>query len=715
MPSWWNERRFGLLFEPSVAAVAGWAPIGTDAAAYRALLGYSRRPDSVAPSPMVEVLAHHRDRWGHVDDFDDFVELLDFASFEPAAWAQLAVDAGAGYAATVARHHDGWRWWDARHATRTLTAASPHADIVTAFADACAARDVVVGAYYSTYDGLHADALLTDPGRSGTESSDADHADVDEAATDLIDLTTRHRPAFIVLDGRAELATLIAKRITKHIVEQAPDLVVSSTARDITGPFPYSVACNGTAPDEIAMLPWQLQRAVGSGHGFNRADGAAHHLDAPGIVALLTEVLAKGGHLLLGVAVTADGVVADSHAHALRRAGRWIERNRALVDRAHPWHTWGDADVRYLVVDDVVHAVDVTGRGRFDALHRGAGRVTAVHLDGAPVTFHQSDATLSVDGPPGGLVRRAAATGVTVAVYAVTLTADEEPVSLFPNSPTPPIELGPLIADARGGAVVQLGDGRYLVDGTIPDGVILRGLGPTRTRLVIAGDARVVIGAGARLEHVAIEPLGENPLAPARDVLELAGPGIVVLGCTIAGTVVVQGDDTAIRATRVTHIQSDGVDRLTIARSTARGTCGAGITIRGGGGHTIESCEVGGHDHAVRLVDTSGVVVRANDLAGRRRAIWLERTDASHVQANFVKRSGRGIDVDGGVGAVIDGNAVRDGDSGAVVHSGATATVVTGNTWERCRVGVLTWDAGEVTLHANEGIDLTDADHVTGP
>ena len=112
-PTWWSEQRFGLVVQNSIAAVPAWAPIGRDADRYRQYLG---EDDS---DGLVEVLAHHRDRWGHVDRFDDFVDLLTFEHFDAYEWAALAVEAGMTHVEVQARDHDGWCWWDAPGTDRT--------------------------------------------------------------------------------------------------------------------------------------------------------------------------------------------------------------------------------------------------------------------------------------------------------------------------------------------------------------------------------------------------------------------------------------------------------------------------------------------------------------------------------------------------------------------------------------------------------------------
>ena len=95
MPTWWSDRRFGLFVHVSAASVPAWAPLGESAEWYRSHLGNDVDDVWLHPRPLVEVLAHHRDRWGHVEHYDDFVPLLTFEHFDAEAWAALASEAGA--------------------------------------------------------------------------------------------------------------------------------------------------------------------------------------------------------------------------------------------------------------------------------------------------------------------------------------------------------------------------------------------------------------------------------------------------------------------------------------------------------------------------------------------------------------------------------------------------------------------------------------------
>jgi len=142
-----------------------------------------------------------------------------------------------------------------------------------------------------------------------------------------------------------------------------------------------------------------------------------------------------------------------------------------------------------------------------------------------------------------------------------------------------------------------------------------------------------------------------------------------------------------------------------------------GIDIEGGAGHLVESCEISDVLEAIRLTSTIGAIVRGNRVQARWWGVRTIDAEATEIAANAFTRTMRAVDVDGGALAEVTGNAISDGDSGCIVQRGAADTMVAGNRWERCRIGLLAWDAGDVRHYDNAAVDLTDPDHtvVIGP
>ncbi len=405
MPTWWDERRFGLFVHSNLATVPAWSPIGEYSDWYRSHLAEDVADVMLHPRPMVEVLAHHRDRWGHIERYDDFLPLLTYEDFDAEAWARLAVDAGAGYTIFVAKHHDGWSWWDAPNTDRTVLSGGPCRNVLAEYAAACERNDVVFGTYYSLLD--------WGDGRYPTD------AYVEEILhPHVIDLVERFGSG--VLWGDGHWGNGPDRWRTRELLERVwsinPDVVVNdrwwaaadavpSTSPDIVRTYEYE------APDDIVEGPWELCRGIGASFCHNRAERAEHHMSGFDIVALLTEVVAKGGHLLLNVGPAADGTIPQLQTGPLRAAGAWIHRHDRLVNRGRPWSVWGDEHVRYLDVDGALHAVDLDGKGRFARAGvrrppRRVGRVAGIDRrarrrnHGEPIRFHQDETGLHTRPAP---------------------------------------------------------------------------------------------------------------------------------------------------------------------------------------------------------------------------------------------------------------------------------------------------------------------------
>lgn len=698
-PPWWQRRRFGMMVHASLATVPGWAPIGADAAWYQAHIDPNVRDVLLRPSPLVETLAHHAARWAHVEEYAEFFPFLTFDGFDPDEWAGLARDAGMGYAVMVAKHHDGLCWWDAPGTDRTVLHDGPARNVLGEFAAACERTDLVFGTSYSLLD--WADERY--PGCGYVES--AVHPQV-------LDLVRRYGTKMLWGDGhwgasgdhwRSDELVAQARAIDPEIIVNdrwwAGDADVQTFEQRV--------------PDGIRTTPFEVRRGLGRGIGHNRAEPDELLLSAGDIVSLLTEVVAKGGHLLLCVAPDASGRIPDGHAERLRAAGGWVRRHADLIATGEPWHTWGDDDCRYIVADGTLHAIDVSGRGRFAALARRDGEVLSITtLDDARMLFEQDDRGVTLERGP----RRQSRLPV---VYKVELAAPPEaPVELFPGGAATSTELAPLLEGARPGAIVQLGDGSYVGPARIPDGVTVRGLGPHRTTIDGIESVAVVLGDRSRLEHCAVRGAGERIVWLPKIVVSVTGDDACVLGCHVEGHVGITGDRARVTSCRASGVVSTDAEAVTIARSTFHGMqWDCAIDLTGGTGHAVDGSEFRRVLQAIRLTRTIGTEIRSNEIHARWWGVQLIDTEGSNVFGNSIADTMRAVDVDGGTLARVTGNAVHDGDSGCLVQRGASDAEVMGNHWERCRVGLLAWDAGQVRHHDNATVDLLEPDGhlVVGP
>jgi nitrous oxidase accessory protein NosD len=196
----------------------------------------------------------------------------------------------------------------------------------------------------------------------------------------------------------------------------------------------------------------------------------------------------------------------------------------------------------------------------------------------------------------------------------------------------------------------------------------------------------------------------------------ITGGSAALVGCHCDGHVVVTANDVAVQAVTGIGIVGFG-ERTTIERCTLKGNrWDVGIELTGGSGHSIVQNEIVDHLCNIRLRDTSASVVSENRLEGRWWAVHLANCDHVAVIENNIQHSMRAVDVQSGNGSIVTGNWVADGDSGALVEFGATDTSVIDNHIERCRIGVLVWDAPTTRVGPNTYVDLHEEDPVViGP
>ncbi|HEY4332647.1 MAG TPA: alpha-L-fucosidase, partial [Ilumatobacteraceae bacterium] len=620
VPGWWNERRYGMLLHANIATVASFAPVGARADAYWSHLG-----GVGGATPMAEVLAHHRDRWAHVDHYDDFIPFLSFHRFDADEHLDLALAAGMRYLVHLAKHRDGWCWWDAPGTDRSATLQGPRRDVTAEVAAACRRAGVLFGTSYSVDD--WSDARCPSP------------AFIDEVVSpQVLDLVGRYSSQIMWTEaGSRSVLGPAATDLIERARALAAEGGTSIAVNDGWGSPADFATLRIAPPAEIRRDPWELCRGLGASSGYNRAELAEHLLSTGAVLDLLTEVIAKGGNLLLDIGLAVDGTISELQQRPLRQVGAWVADHDDVINASRPFDQWGDAQVRYVVVDDAVVAIDLAAGS--DVVLAGITpdryEVSAVEADDGGTLHweqHRGGITISrIDRSPAGLA----------GVYRLALRPAAEAIRLFDESSEPAIALQPLLDAARAGDIVQLRDARYEGPIDVPDGVTVRGLGWDRTRIeALAVGPEVVsvrLGAGARIEHIDIA---------AGHVL-VAGAGAAIAGCRCRAPIDVRADDAAVLSVIGPGATATRVDRLSIERCAFKGDgTSTGIAIDGGVGHRIVRNEVVDHACDISLIDAGTSLVAENRLEARHGAIDLARCDDIEVVDNTVHRSMRAVHVE---------------------------------------------------------------------
>jgi alpha-L-fucosidase len=87
-----------------------------------------------------------------VEQYHSSAATFDPQSWDPAALARLAREAGMGYVVLTAKHHSGYAMWHTRCSDFSVEHSPYGRDIVAGFVDAVRAEGLRVGLYFSLSD-----------------------------------------------------------------------------------------------------------------------------------------------------------------------------------------------------------------------------------------------------------------------------------------------------------------------------------------------------------------------------------------------------------------------------------------------------------------------------------------------------------------------------------------------------------------------------------
>ncbi len=278
--------------------------------------------------------------------------------FDPEAWADAAAEAGMRYVVVTAKHHEGFCLWDSALTDFKAPNTPAGRDLLRPVLDAFRDRGIRTGLYYSLIDWHHPDftvdifhplrddpdALAANAERNWENYRAYLHGQVRELLTDYgridllfadfsYDTDVDHGPdSFDRIRGKNRF-DWDSESLIAMVRELQPDILVNDRmglpdGYDITTPeqsVPY------VWPERDGeKVRWEICDTIGRGWGYHRDDPG--YKSPEQLVALLVEVVSKGGNLLLNVGPTARGEFDPTSSDRLGRIGAWMRRHgRSIV------------------------------------------------------------------------------------------------------------------------------------------------------------------------------------------------------------------------------------------------------------------------------------------------------------------------------------------------------------------------------------------------
>ncbi|MDR3698782.1 MAG: alpha-L-fucosidase [Candidatus Sulfopaludibacter sp.] len=340
-PAWFTGAKFGIFIHWGVYSVPAYAPVIPGKLAYAEwywnALTNGRKPGARDPV-QTGTWAFHQLRYGADFPYQDFAAQFRAELFDPDHWADVFQRSGARYVVLTSKHHEGFALWPSKEASATwgrpwnAVETGPRRDLLGDLTAAVRRRNVRMGFYYSLYEWYNP-LYLTDKQRYIRE----------HMFPQFKDAVTRYQPSIIFSDGEWDLtsAEWHTPELLAWLFNESPSknevAIDDRWGKDTRHKHGGYWTTEYTAGMSGMDHPWEESRGMGFSYGYNRAERIEHYHTGRQLIAMLVDLVSRGGNLLLDIGPAADGTIPVIMEERLLQIGSWLKVNGDAIYGTRPW------------------------------------------------------------------------------------------------------------------------------------------------------------------------------------------------------------------------------------------------------------------------------------------------------------------------------------------------------------------------------------------
>ncbi|RZK76465.1 MAG: alpha-L-fucosidase, partial [Pedobacter sp.] len=345
-------------------------------------------------------------------DYNKYFDAFDPDLYEPKEWARKAKEAGMKYVVITAKHHEGFALWDTKYSDFKATNTPAKRDLLKPLIDAFRAEGLRIGLYFSLIDWHHPEFPLDrlHPLRDN-ETAKKEKRDISKYRVFMRNQLSELLTNFGQIDqlfldysypgnngkGRDDwdsenLLKLVRKLQPNIIVDDRLDLLNTSWGWDYKTPEQFMPRewpkVNGV------KVPWETCQTFSGSWGYFRDEYTWK--SAQQLVAMLSEVVSKGGNLLLNVGPTGRGnfdVRADERLTAL---ADWMKYNsRAIYGCTEAPNEFAKPENCFLTFNPItkrlyIHVLEWPFKSLHLKDYRGKIKYAQLLSDGSEIKFREN-------------------------------------------------------------------------------------------------------------------------------------------------------------------------------------------------------------------------------------------------------------------------------------------------------------------------------------
>jgi alpha-L-fucosidase len=252
-------------------------------------------------------------------------------NYDPAYWADLIQESGAGYAVITTKHHDGVAMYDTKLNNRSIVKATPaKQDMIKPFFDALRKRNIKCGAYYSLIDwsDLNYPGFLKDSSRYKVEN------DYDRWGRfrsffqgQIKEINSLFKPDLWWFDGDWEHSAeeWESQKVRTMILSGNPDAIINGR---LQGYGDYETPEQNFPVSRPAYNWWELCMTTNDNWGFHHDNNWKTPYE---VISIFVDAVSNGGNLLLDMGPQEDGTIPEEQVTVLKELGAWNKKHGEAI------------------------------------------------------------------------------------------------------------------------------------------------------------------------------------------------------------------------------------------------------------------------------------------------------------------------------------------------------------------------------------------------